>query len=157
MIINKARQDALASRQIIAIHHLETNMEIKHSGSQPSTFGTSDNFTGRVRRDPIFMASAPSRLATGFVTFEPGARTNWHTHPVGQLLIVTFGCGRVGTWNGPVQEIKAGDVVWFEAGEKHWHGAGPTTALTHIAVTEALDGVNADWLEPVTDAQFQGK
>jgi quercetin dioxygenase-like cupin family protein len=125
-------------------------MQIKRNGSQPSNHGSAENFTGRVRRDP-------SRLATGYVTFDPGARTHWHTHPVGQLLIVTFGSGRVGVWNGTPEEVRAGDVVWFEAGEKHWHGAGPDTAMTHIAVTEALDGVNAAWLEPVSDAQFNGK
>lgn len=130
-------------------------MEIMRSGSQPSVAGR-ENSTGRVRRDPILMAAAPSRLATGFVTFEAGARTYWHTHPVGQLLVITFGCGRVGIWDGPVQEVRAGDIVWFAAGEKHWHGAGADTAMTHIAVTEAVDGVNADWMEPVTDEQFNG-
>lgn len=129
-------------------------MEIRQNGSQASTLGPVENFTGHARRDPIYMAQPPSRLAVGAVTFDPGARTVWHTHPVGQLLLITAGCGRVGTWNGPVREVKAGDTVWFAAGEKHWHGAGPTTAMAHIAITEAENGSAVDWLEPVTDAQF---
>lgn len=129
-------------------------MQIKQNGSQPSSLGPVENFTGHARRDPIHMADDPSRLAVGAVTFDPGARTVWHTHPVGQLLVITAGCGRVGTWEGDVREVKAGDVVWFEPEEKHWHGAGPTTAMTHIAITEAEGGSAVDWLEPVTDAQF---
>lgn len=129
-------------------------MKIKENGSQPSSLGPAANFTGHARRDPIHVAEAPSRLAVGTVTFDPGARTVWHTHPVGQLLVITAGCGRVGTWDGPVRPVKAGDTVWFEPGEKHWHGAGPTTAMTHIAITEAESGTAVDWLEPVTDAQF---
>jgi quercetin dioxygenase-like cupin family protein len=132
-------------------------MEIKRNGSQPSSKGPAESFTGSVRRDPILTADAPSRLATGYVTFEPGARTHWHTHPVGQLLIITNGCGQVGTWDGAVEEVKAGDVVWFAPGEKHWHGAGPETAMTHIAVTEAVDGSAVAWMEPVNDDQFAGK
>jgi quercetin dioxygenase-like cupin family protein len=109
-----------------------------------------------VRIDPLFQASPPARAAGNAVTFEPGARTAWHTHPLGQVLIVTAGCGRVQREGGPVEEIRPGDVVWFEPGEKHWHGATPTTAMTHIAVQEALDGRAVDWLEHVTDEQYRG-
>jgi quercetin dioxygenase-like cupin family protein len=132
-------------------------MEIKRNGSRPSSYGGEDNFTGRVRRDPIHISELPSRLSSGHVTFEPGARTRWHQHPVGQLLIITAGHGRVGSWGGPVQEVSAGDVVWIEAGEKHWHGAGPDTAMSHIAVTESEHGVAVEWLEPVADDQFRGE
>lgn len=132
-------------------------MEIRRVGSQPSSKGTSESFTGAVRRDPILTAQPPSRLATGHVTFEPAARTHWHTHPVGQLLVITFGHGRVGVWEGPVREVQNGDVVWFEPGEKHWHGAGPATAMTHIAITEAVNGEAVVWLEAVTDAQYRGE
>lgn len=126
-------------------------MKIKQNGTLASSFGPAENFTGRARRDPIHMADAPSRLAVGAVTFDPGARTVWHTHPVGQLLVITAGCGRVGTWGGEVREVKAGDVVWFEPGEKHWHGAGVSTAMTHIAITESENGSAVAWLEPVKD------
>jgi quercetin dioxygenase-like cupin family protein len=129
-------------------------MEIRENGSQASSIGPAENFSGHARRDPIYTASAPSRLAVGTVTFAPGARTVWHTHPVGQLLVITAGCGLVGTWNGEVRQVKAGDTVWFEPGEKHWHGAGPNTGMTHIAITEAENGSAVDWLEPVTDGQF---
>ena len=129
-------------------------MEIKRSGSQPSAKGPVEWFTGAVRIDPLFPASSPARAAGNAVTFEPRARTAWHTHPLGQVLIVTAGCGRVQRAAGPVEEIRAGDVVWFEPGEKHWHGAAPTTAMTHIAIQEALDGKAVDWMEHVTDAQY---
>lgn len=129
-------------------------MEVMHNGARPSSLGGEANFTGHVRRDPIYTAEAPSRLACGQVTFDPGARTRWHTHPVGQLLVITAGCGRVGAWNGQVHEVRAGDVVWFAPGEKHWHGAGPTTAMTHIAITEAEQGSAVEWLEPVSDGDF---
>ena len=132
-------------------------MKIKPNGSEPSSVGPASNFTGHARRDPIYTATLPSRLAVGAVTFAPGARTVWHTHPVGQLLVVTAGMGRVGTWGGPIADVRAGDFVWFEANEKHWHGAGPTTGMTHIAITEAEGGSAVDWLEPVNDAQFEGK
>lgn len=132
-------------------------MDIQRNGSRPSSKGPEESFTGSVRRDPLYVADAPSRLAASCVTFEPGARTHWHTHPVGQLLIVTSGYGRVGTWDGPVEEVQAGDVIWFAAGEKHWHGAGRDTAMSHIAVTESRAGVNVDWLEPVTDEQLAGR
>jgi quercetin dioxygenase-like cupin family protein len=132
-------------------------MKIKQNGSEPSSIGPSDNFTGHARRDPIHVAALPSRLAVGAVTFAPGARTVWHTHPVGQLLVITAGLGRVGTWGGPIAEVRAGDTVWFEPGEKHWHGAGPNTGMTHIAITEAEGGSAVEWLEPVSDGQFEGK
>ena len=132
-------------------------MQIKQNGSQASSIGPIEHFTGHARRDPIYVAATPSRLAVGAVTFDPGARTVWHTHPVGQLLIITAGCGRVGAWGDPVKEVKTGDVVWFEPGEKHWHGAGATTGMTHIAIAEAEGGSAVVWLEPVTDAQFEGQ
>ena len=130
-------------------------MEIKRSGSQPSGKGPADYFTGAVRVDPLFQAPDPARVRGASVTFEPGARTAWHTHPLGQTLIVTSGCGRVQAWGGPVDEIRPGDVVWFPPGEKHWHGATPTTAMTHIAIQEALDGKTVDWLEHVSDEQYR--
>ena len=126
-------------------------MEIKRAGSQASTKGSSDYFTGTVRVDPLFQAPAPARVSGAAVTFEPGARTAWHTHPLGQTLVVTAGFGRVQRWDGPIEEIRPGDVVWFPPGEKHWHGASPTTALTHIAVQEQLDGKNVEWMEQVSD------
>jgi quercetin dioxygenase-like cupin family protein len=131
-------------------------MEIKRSGSQASRPGPAEYFTGSVRIDPLFTAPDPARVAGASVTFEPGARTAWHTHPLGQTLVVTAGCGRVQREGGPVEEIRAGDVVWFPPGLKHWHGAGPTTAMTHIAIQEALDGKVVDWLEKVSDAQYRG-
>jgi quercetin dioxygenase-like cupin family protein len=131
-------------------------MEIKRSGSQPSTKGSGDWFTGTVRIDPLFQPAEPARVASALVTFEPGARTAWHTHPLGQRLIVTAGCGRAQRWGGPIEEIRPGDVVWFPPGEKHWHGASPTTALTHIAIQEQLDGKAVEWLEHVTDEQYSG-
>ncbi|MCA2408696.1 cupin domain-containing protein [Rhizobium leguminosarum bv. viciae 248] len=131
-------------------------MEIKRSGSQPSAKGPADWFTGSVRVDPLFAVTSPARAAGASVTFEPGARTAWHTHPLGQTLIVTSGFGRVQREGGPVEEIRAGDVVWFAPGERHWHGASPTTAVTHIAIQEQLDGKVVDWMEHVTDTQYQG-
>jgi quercetin dioxygenase-like cupin family protein len=128
-------------------------MEIKRSGSQPSGKGPSDWFTGTVRIDPLFQVNAPARAAGNSVTFEPGARTAWHTHPLGQTLIVTAGCGRAQHWGGSVEEIRPGDVITFSPGEKHWHGATPTTAMTHIAIQEQLDGKFVDWLEKVSDEQ----
>jgi len=134
----------------------EVTMEITRAGSQPSNKGPADWFTGTVRIDPLFQAKAPARAAGASVTFEPGARTAWHTHPLGQTLIVTAGCGRVQREGGPVEEVRPGDVVWFPPGEKHWHGATPTTAMTHIAIQEALDGKVVDWLEHVSDEQYRG-
>jgi quercetin dioxygenase-like cupin family protein len=129
-------------------------MEIKRAGSQASTRGSSDYFTGTVRIDPLFQAPVPGRVSGAAVTFEPGARTAWHTHPLGQTLVVTAGFGRVQRWGEPIEEIRPGDVVWFPPGEKHWHGASPTTALTHIAVQEQLDGKSVDWMEQVSDDQY---
>jgi quercetin dioxygenase-like cupin family protein len=130
-------------------------MEIKRIGSQASNKGPADWFTGVVRIDPLFQAGAPARAVGASVTFEPGARTAWHTHPLGQTLIVTAGCGWVQQLGGPVEEIRPGDVVWFPPGEKHWHGASPTTAMTHIAIQENLDGKVVDWMEKVSDEQYR--
>ena len=130
-------------------------MDIKRSGSQPSGKGPAEYFTGAVRIDPLFEAPDPARAVGASVTFEPGARTAWHSHPLGQTLIVTAGCGRVQRWGGPIEEIRPGDVIWFPPGEKHWHGATPTTAMTHIAIQERLDGKTADWMEKVSDEQYQ--
>ena len=129
-------------------------MMIRRAGSQPSDKGPAEWFTGTVRIDPLFGATEPARAVGASVTFEPGARTAWHTHPLGQTLIVTAGLGRVQSVGGPVEEIRPGDVVSFEPGEKHWHGASPTTAMTHVAVQEQLDGKTVDWLEKVTDEQY---
>ena len=130
-------------------------MEIKKVGSRPSGTGPEEYFTGAVRIDPGFEAPEPARVRSAVVTFEPGARTAWHTHPLGQTLIVTSGAGRVQVWGGRVQEIHAGDVVWFAPGEKHWHGASPTNGMTHVAIQEALNGSPVDWLEHVTDEQYR--
>ena len=130
-------------------------MDIKRSGSQPSGKGPADWFTGTVRIDPLLTAPAPARGNIISVTFEPGARTLWHAHPLGQTLIVTQGCGRAQSWGGPLEEIRPGDVVWIAPGEKHWHGAAPSTAMAHIAIYEALDGKSAEWMEEVSDAQYQ--
>ncbi|SDS10753.1 cupin domain-containing protein [Opitutus sp. GAS368] len=130
-------------------------MQIKRAGSQPSTPGPADWFTGTVRLDPLFQVTPPARTAGNAVTFEPGARTAWHTHPLGQTLIVTAGCGRAQREGGPIEEICPGDVVCFAPGEKHWHGAAPTTAMTHIAIQESLDGKAVDWLEKVSDEQYR--
>jgi quercetin dioxygenase-like cupin family protein len=131
-------------------------METKRNGSQPSGKGPAEWFTGTVRLDPLHQADAPARVGCAYVTFEPGARTAWHSHPLGQTLIVTAGCGRVQRWGGPIEEIRPGDVVWIPPGEKHWHGAAPTTAMTHIAIQEYLDGKAADWMERVSDKQYLG-
>ena len=130
-------------------------MDIKRNGSRPSGTGPAEYFTGSVRIDPLFQASAPARVVGASVTFEPGARTAWHTHPLGQTLIVTAGCGWAQRDGGPVEEIRPGDVVWFPPGERHWHGATATTAMTHIAIQEALDGKTVDWLEKVSDEQYR--
>jgi len=129
-------------------------MKIQRNGTQASGKGPAEYFTGTVRVDPLFQADPPARVAGACVTFEPGARTAWHTHPLGQTLIVTSGSGRVQRWDGPVEQIQPGDVVWFAPGEKHWHGASPTTAVTHIAIQERLDGKAVDWLEHVSDGQY---
>lgn len=130
-------------------------MEIKRCGSRPSGKGPAEYFTGTVRIDPLFDPSNPPGVSGGSVTFEPGARTAWHTHPLGQTLIVTSGLGRVQRWDGPVEEVRPGDVVWIPPEEKHRHGASPTVAMTHIAIQEALDGKIADWLEKVSDEQYE--
>jgi len=129
-------------------------MEIKRSGSQPSAKGPAEYFTGTVRIDPLFQVKDPARAAGNSVTFEPGARTTWHTHPLGQTLIVTAGLGRAQRLGGPIEEIRPGDVICFAPGEKHWHGAAPTTAVTHIAIQEQLDGKAVDWMEKVSDEQY---
>ena len=130
-------------------------MEIKRNGSQPSNKGPADWVTGAVRIDPLFPVNAPARAAGASVTFEPGARTAWHIHPLGQTLIVTAGCGWAQREGGPIEEIYPGDVLWFPPGEKHWHGARPTTAMTHIAIQENLDGKVVEWMEKVTDDQYR--
>jgi quercetin dioxygenase-like cupin family protein len=132
-------------------------MDIKRIGSQPSGKGPTDWFTGTVRIDPLFQAPDPARVAGAHVTFEPGARTAWHTHPLGQTLIVTGGCGHAQRWGGPIEEIRPGDVVWFPPGEKHWHGATPTTAMMHIAIQEQLNGKAVDWMEKVSDEQYTAR
>src|SRR5206468_8035465 len=137
------------------IQRKELDMEIKRVGIQASTKGPAEWFTGTVRIDPLFQATAPARAAGASVTFEPGARTAWHPHPLGQTLVVMAGCGLAQRWGGPVEEIRPGDVVWFPPGEKHWHGATPTTAMTHIAIHEALDGKVVEWMEHVTDEQYK--
>ena len=130
-------------------------MEIKRNGSQPSVEGPTEWFTGRVRIDHLFDPKDPARASGAYVTFEPGARTAWHTHPLGQTLIVTAGCGLVQRWDSPIEQIRSGDVVWILPGEKHWHSATATTAMTHIAIVEQLDGKSADWMEKVSDEQYQ--
>jgi quercetin dioxygenase-like cupin family protein len=132
-------------------------MDIKRAGSRPSSKGPGDWFTGSVRLDPIVDAPEPARIASSLVTFEPGARTAWHTHPLGQTLVVTAGAGRVQRWGGPIEDIRPGDVVWIPPGEKHWHGAAATTAMSHLAVQEKLDGTAVQWMEHVTDEQYAGK
>lgn len=131
-------------------------MKVTKCGATPSMKGTPDYFTGTVRRDPLFDMPEPARTAAAYVSFEPGARTKWHTHPLGQALVVTFGCGWVGKVDGTVYEIKPGDVVWIEPGEKHWHGGTRTTAMTHMAIQEGLDGKMATWLEPVSEDDYKG-
>jgi quercetin dioxygenase-like cupin family protein len=131
-------------------------MEITRGDSRPSGKGPAEYFTGTVRIDPVIQAPEPARVASATVTFEPGARTAWHTHPLGQTLIVTAGFGRAQRWGGPIEDIRPGDVVWFAPGEKHWHGASPATAMTHIAIQERLDGKAVDWLEQVSEEQYRG-
>ena len=130
-------------------------MDIKRAGSRPSGKGPADWFTGEVRVDPLFEAAEPGRAVGASVTFEPGARTAWHTHPLGQTLIVTAGCGWVQRQGGPVEEIRPGDVVWFSPSEKHWHGATATTGITHIAIQEKLDGKVVEWMEQVSSEDYR--
>ena len=132
-------------------------MKIHPAGSRPSSIPSADYFTGRVRQDPLVEAPEPARVRAVSVTFEPGARTAWHTHPLGQTLVVTSGAGLCQVWGGRIETIRAGDTVWFAPGEKHWHGASPTVAMSHIAIQEALDGKAVDWLEQVSDAQYAGE
>lgn len=139
----------------LAVAGEDQAITVARPGSQPSSVGPASNFTGSVRVDSRFQASAPARIGGGTVTFEPGARTAWHTHPLGQTLIVTAGVGLVQAWDGPVQEIRPGDVVSIPPGVKHWHGATSTNGMTHIALTEALDGKTVDWMEQVSDAQYR--
>jgi len=148
---SKSMQDPLQGNE-----SSQTQLEIKRSGSQPSTKGSEEYFTGTVRIDPLFQTKDPARAVGASVTFEPSARTAWHTHPLGQTLIVTAGCGLVQIWDGPVKKICPGDVVWIPPGEKHWHGATPTTAMTHIAIQEQMNGKVVDWMEKVSDEQYQG-
>ncbi|MBU3029597.1 (R)-mandelonitrile lyase [Paracoccus marinaquae] len=131
-------------------------MQIHRNGSRPSTAGPADWFTGQVRFDPLISAPEPARVAATMVTFEPGARTAWHTHPLGQTLIVTAGLGRAQREGGPVEELRPGDVVWFEPGERHWHGAGPDTAMTHIAIQERQGDSTVNWQEHVSDHDYGG-
>jgi quercetin dioxygenase-like cupin family protein len=131
-------------------------MDIKRNGSQPSAKGSAEWFTGAVRIDPLFDAPSPARVFGAYVTFEPSARTAWHAHALGQTLVVTAGCGRVQRWGGTIEEIRPGDVVWIAPGEKHWHGAAPTTAMTHIAIVEKTDENSTAWMEHVSDEQYQG-
>jgi len=131
-------------------------VDITRSGTQPSVTGPAEYFTGTVRIDPLFQSPNPSRVVGASVTFEPSARTAWHTHPLGQTLVVTAGAGLAQRWGGPIEEIRPGDVIWFPPGEKHWHGAAATVAVTHFAIQEQLDGKTVDWLEKVSDEQYQG-
>lgn len=131
-------------------------MDIWHSGARPSSVGEAAYFTGAVRMDPVITAPDPARLRAVTVTFEPGARTAWHTHPLGQTLVILSGRGLAQVWDGPVRELRPGDTVWFAPGEKHWHGAAPDTAMVHLAMQEALDGTAVTWLEQVSAAQYGG-
>jgi quercetin dioxygenase-like cupin family protein len=143
--------------QAVAAEANKKSQTISRAGSQPSVKGPAEYFTGNVRVDPLFPANDSTAFSGAYVTFEPGARSAWHIHPKGQHLIVTAGVGRSGEWEGEVEEIKAGDVIWCPPGVKHWHGASPTTAMTHIAITGTLDGKNVEWMEKVTDEQYNGK
>jgi quercetin dioxygenase-like cupin family protein len=134
--------------------YANSEIVVTRAGSQPSSSGSSENFTGAVRVDSRFQGSGPARIGGGTVTFEPGARTAWHTHPLGQTLIVTAGVGRVQHWGGPVQEIRPGDIAWIPPGVKHWHGASATVGMSHIAISEALDGKTVEWMEQVSDEQY---
>ena len=151
-LIKTNRTSVLASE---VQKEVQMGTDIKRNGSRPSQKGPEDWFTGAVRIDPLFQAPDPARVGAGQVAFEPGARTAWHTHPLGQTLIVTAGLGWVQREGGPVEEIRPGDVVWFPPGLKHWHGASPTTAMTHIAVQESVGGKNVDWMEKVSDEQYR--
>lgn len=146
---------SLAQAGGVPLRRQESVMKIDRAGSQPSSKGPAEWFTGTVRIDPLFAAHDPARAGGAYVTFEPAARTAWHTHPLGQVLIVTAGVGRAQVWGEPIEEIRPGDVIWFPPGVKHWHGASPTAAMTHIAIQEQLNGKAVDWMEHVTDEQYQ--
>jgi quercetin dioxygenase-like cupin family protein len=155
-LVAMAANERAASQTInVTTQGRSETMQITRAGSQPSNKGSSDYFTGTVRVDPLFPVRDPSRVSAGSVTFEPGARAAWHTHPLGQTLIITAGLGWVQREGGPVEEVRPGDVVWFPPGLKHWHGATPTTSMTHIAIQETLNGKNVDWLEKVSDEQYR--
>jgi quercetin dioxygenase-like cupin family protein len=143
--------------QAVAAEANKKSQTISRAGSQPSVKGPAEYFTGNVRVDPLFPANDSAPFSSAYVTFEPGARSAWHIHPKGQHLLVTAGVGRTGEWEGRVEEIKAGDVIWCPPGVKHWHGASPTTAMTHIAITGTLNGKSVEWMEKVTDEQYNGK
>jgi quercetin dioxygenase-like cupin family protein len=151
---NQARAASGSGAPPVASSEDSPTISITRSGSQPSRKGVGQYFTGSVRIDPLFQAKDPSRTSGAYVTFEPGARSAWHTHPLGQTLIVTAGTGRVQRWGGPIEEIRPGDVVWIPPGQKHWHGASPTTAMTHIAIQEEVGGKNVNWMEHVSDEQY---
>ena len=154
---NTRSTTADAGTSTAAARGAEPALRITRAGTQPSARGPAENFTGAVRVDPLFPANAPARASGASVTFEPGARSAWHTHPLGQTLIVTAGLGRVQLWGGAIEEIRPGDVVWIPPGQKHWHGASPTTAMTHLVVQEALDGKVVEWMEKVSDAQYSAQ
>jgi quercetin dioxygenase-like cupin family protein len=147
---------SVCAGQALAAEAANKSQTISRAGSQPSVKGPAEYFTGNVRVDPLFPANDSAAFSGAYVTFEPGARSAWHIHPKGQHLLVTAGVGRTGEWEGRVDEIKAGDVIWCPPGVKHWHGASPTTAMTHIAITGTLNGKNVEWLEKVTDEQYNG-
>jgi quercetin dioxygenase-like cupin family protein len=151
---NQARAASGPGAPPVASSEDSPTISITRSGSQPSGKGPAEYFTGSVRIDPLFQANDPSRTSGARVTFEPGARSAWHTHPLGQTLIVTAGTGRVQRWGGPIEEIRSEDVVWIPPGQKHWHGASPTTGMTHIAIQEHVSGKNVDWMEKVSDEQY---
>jgi quercetin dioxygenase-like cupin family protein len=151
-----AAAGVLTSHVVAAVAN-KNSQTITRAGSQPSVKGPAEYFTGNVRIDPLFPANDSSPFSGAYVTFEPGARSAWHVHPTGQHLIVAAGVGRTQEWGGPIEEIKAGDVIWCPPGVKHWHGASPTTAMTHIALTGTINGKNVDWMEKVTDEQYNGK
>jgi len=152
---NQARAASGSGAPPIAASEDSQTISITRSGSQPSAKGPAEYFTGTVHVDRLFKANGPSRTSGARVTFEPGARTAWHSHPLGQTLIVTAGSGWVQQWGGPIEEIRQGDVVWIPPGQKHWHGATATTGMTHIAIVEQLDGKTADWMEQVSDEQYR--
>jgi quercetin dioxygenase-like cupin family protein len=157
LVLEAWRQPGMPGRKPRGQHLTEErkSMEIKRNGSQPSRRGPAEYFTGSVRIDPLFAAPEPARVGAACVTFEPGARTAWHTHPLGQTLIILSGFGRVQREGGPIEEVRPGDVVWFPPGLKHWHGASPAMSMTHIAVQEALNGKSVDWLEHVSEEEYR--